>query len=116
MGAAAFVDAADAKAAAAFAAAARCGRADVAAESDGADASIWSRFLEIVLARGLAAGAAAFVLAADFKAAAAFAAAARCGRADSVAESDGADLRGGIRAQKNNTHTFVSRATALKIR
>ena len=116
MVAAAFVDAADANAAAAFVAAARCGRADLAAESGGADASIWPRFLEIVLARGLAAGAAAFVDAADFKAAAAFAAAARCGRADSVAESDAADLRGGISAKKNNTHAFVSRSTALKIR
>ena len=50
--------------------------------------------------RGLAAGAAAFVVAADFMAAAAFVAAARCGRADLEAESDGAVLRGGISATK----------------
>ncbi len=60
---------------------------------------VWLRFLEIALARDLAAGAAAFVVAADFIAVAARVAAARCGRADLAAESDGADLRGAISAE-----------------
>jgi hypothetical protein len=51
--------------------------------------------------RGLAAGAAAFVVAADFMAAAAFVAAARCGRVEVAPACEGAVLREGIR-KKNS--------------
>ncbi len=57
---------------------------------------VWLRCLETALVRGFAAAAAAFVVAADFMAVAAFVAAARCGRVE-VAERDGAILRDGIR-------------------
>ena len=62
---------------------------------------VWLRFLETALVRGFAAAAAAFVVAADFMAVAAFVAAARCGRVEVAPACDGAVLREGIR-KKNS--------------